>query len=50
MHEEHKTVYKAIIIGAGPAGLGAATIFQQHNLPYLVLEARLRVGGRVHSQ
>ncbi|KAL4424379.1 hypothetical protein ABPG75_001680 [Micractinium tetrahymenae] len=37
-----------IVIGAGVAGLAAASVLS-HNLSVLVLEARDRVGGRIHS-
>ena len=47
--EKKDKIYSAIIIGAGPAGLGAASFFEKEKLPYLVLEGRLRIGGRVHS-
>ena len=38
-----------IVIGAGPAGIAAAKTLEQNNCPYLVLEARERIGGRVHG-
>ncbi len=38
-----------IIIGAGFAGLGAALKLNQSGLNYIILEARNRVGGRVHT-
>lgn len=37
------------IIGAGSAGLSAASSLQKANVPYMVLEARTRAGGRVYS-
>lgn len=43
-------IYEAIIIGAGPAGLGAAAVFEKEQMPYLILEARMRIGGRVLTQ
>ncbi|KAF5640439.1 flavin containing protein [Fusarium sp. NRRL 52700] len=39
-----------VIIGAGLAGLTAATKVQEHGLSCLVLEARDRVGGKTWSQ
>ncbi|KAK5458164.1 hypothetical protein LTS15_004243 [Exophiala xenobiotica] len=39
-------MYDAIIIGAGLAGLQAASTLQRAGLKYLVLEARDRVGGK----
>ncbi|WIA28969.1 hypothetical protein OEZ86_011504 [Tetradesmus obliquus] len=40
---------RVIVVGAGPAGLAAATVLKRNNVDVLVLEARDRVGGRVHS-
>jgi monoamine oxidase len=37
------------IIGAGLAGLAAALELQKQNISFIVLEARNRPGGRVHS-
>jgi monoamine oxidase len=41
--------YDTIVIGAGVAGLAAARILARHGLAVAVLEARDRVGGRVHT-
>ena len=38
-----------IVIGAGLAGLAAARQLEQHGASVMVLEARDRVGGRVHT-
>ncbi|XP_027347106.1 15-cis-phytoene desaturase, chloroplastic/chromoplastic [Abrus precatorius] len=38
-----------IIIGAGLAGLAAATHLNSHNIPFLLLEASDAVGGRVRT-
>lgn len=44
------TKHKVIIIGAGIAGLAAATHLTQHDMDdYIVLEAQDRVGGRICS-
>ncbi|WP_299433097.1 FAD-dependent oxidoreductase [uncultured Meiothermus sp.] len=40
---------KTLVIGAGAAGLAAAQDLQKANHPVLVLEARHRVGGRIHT-
>lgn len=40
--------HKVIIIGAGIAGLAAATHLSQHDMnDYIVLEAQDRIGGRI---
>lgn len=38
-----------IIIGAGAAGLAAAQILSSHGCSALILEARNRIGGRIHT-
>lgn len=40
---------KVVIIGAGPAGLAAATSLKRNGIETVLLEARERIGGRVHS-
>lgn len=39
----------AIVIGAGAAGLAAANELVKHGLSFKVVEARGRVGGRIHT-
>jgi flavin-dependent dehydrogenase len=41
---------QAIVIGAGAAGLAAARRLQDNGVSVLVLEARDRVGGRIHTK
>jgi monoamine oxidase len=38
-----------IVVGAGAAGLAAAAVLSQAGRDVLVLEARPRIGGRIHS-
>lgn len=50
MDEPDVTKHKVIIIGAGIAGLAAATHLSQHDMnDYTVLEAQDRIGGRISS-
>ncbi|NER78576.1 MAG: FAD-dependent oxidoreductase [Leptolyngbya sp. SIO1D8] len=44
-----QTHYDTIVIGAGAAGLAAARTLQDANHAVLLLEARDRLGGRVHT-
>jgi len=39
-----------IILGAGLAGLSAAKYLRDHGIRFTILEARDRVGGRVHTE
>src|SRR5690606_22043770 len=43
------TTPDVIVIGAGAAGLAAAAAFGEAGVRVLVLEARDRVGGRIHT-
>ena len=38
------------IVGAGIAGLAAAKILKKHGVPYQLLEASHRIGGRAYSE
>ncbi|GAB4450878.1 MAG: NAD(P)/FAD-dependent oxidoreductase [Chloroflexi bacterium OHK40] len=42
-------MYDIIVIGAGAAGLAAARALREAGRPALVVEARSRIGGRIHT-
>jgi len=44
-----KNVFDVVIVGAGISGLAAARECSQNGLKVLVLEARDRLGGRIHT-
>ena len=46
----YQSEWEVIIVGAGPSGIGAARTLQNLRIPYILLEARDRVGGRVYSE
>ena len=41
---------EVVVIGAGAAGIGAAKVLRQHRVPFRVLEASHRIGGRAHTE
>ncbi len=43
------TIYDALIVGAGAAGLAAGRILHDARRSILMLEARDRIGGRIHT-
>jgi monoamine oxidase len=47
--EHHMADYDVVIIGAGAAGLAAATALTRHGFSIALVEARNRVGGRVYT-
>lgn len=49
MSEHDVDVYDVLIIGSGMAGLSAAHALLDDDLEVLILEARDRLGGRVHT-
>jgi monoamine oxidase len=44
-----KEHFDTLIVGAGAAGLAAASLLSQHGQSVCVLEARDRIGGRIHT-
>ncbi|MFM9140633.1 MAG: flavin monoamine oxidase family protein [Solirubrobacterales bacterium] len=40
---------RVVVIGAGMAGLGAARVLKDRRIDVVLLEARERIGGRVHT-
>lgn len=48
-HANQKRQPTVIVIGAGVAGLAAAQELKNHHIPALILEARNRIGGRIHT-
>jgi len=40
---------RVVIVGAGMAGLTAAHVFTRHRIPFVLLEARDRIGGRAFT-
>lgn len=47
--ESSKKQAKVLVIGAGISGLGAARELQKNGFEVVVLEARSRIGGRIHT-
>ena len=42
-------IYDVIIIGAGISGIGASINLNKQGIEHLILEARDRIGGRIHT-
>jgi polyamine oxidase len=49
MSEVVGPVSRVVVVGAGIAGLAAASCLRRARIPYVVLEARDRIGGRLHT-
>lgn len=50
MSSNKEYFYDVIVIGAGAAGIGAAVNLSRNHFSYVALEARERLGGRVHAK
>jgi phytoene dehydrogenase-like protein len=46
---ENTTDPSVIIVGAGIAGLACAGVLERERVPYLLLEADQRIGGRIKT-
>lgn len=44
-----ETIHEVIIIGAGLSATSASRVLTDRGIPHLMLEARNRTGGRLHS-
>jgi polyamine oxidase len=44
-----KSTVKVCVVGAGIAGLRAASVLQRHGVDVVVLEGRDRIGGRIRT-
>lgn len=42
--------FEVIVVGAGAGGIGAGVVLEGKKVPYVILEARDRIGGRVKSE
>lgn len=49
MNMNNNIEYDAVVVGAGPNGLAAAILLQQHGLDVLLLEAKNTIGGGMRS-
>lgn len=38
-----------LVLGSGIAGIAAAAVLHKNRIPFLILEARNRIGGRIHT-
>ena len=42
--------FEVAVIGAGAAGLAAAKVLAAQRIPFVLLEASHRIGGRAHTE
>ena len=49
MMVQNPTNPDVVVIGAGAAGIGAGRALKQLGVPFIILEAKDRVGGRAYS-
>ena len=50
MSEPAKEHRDAVIVGAGPAGLGAAAVLREHGVDVAVIDEQPRAGGQILRQ
>ena len=46
--ENRRNMVKVVVVGAGAAGIAAATKLHQNGFDVMILEAENRIGGRLH--
>jgi monoamine oxidase len=46
---DHSTNPAVLVIGAGAAGIGAGRVLAKARIPFLIIEAKDRIGGRAYS-
>jgi len=48
--EQEANIYDVVIIGAGPAGMGAIDEFKKHDLKIAVVDEQTQMGGQIYRQ
>ena len=50
MRQSEKTDFDAVVVGAGPNGLAAAILLQQHGKSVLLIEGKNEIGGGLSTR